>query len=133
MAAVKKEDPFADLNVRRKSSSAESYKLKKPGDSLTGILTDMKVKNMVGKQKEPIPTRLYFFRLADGRTVFLTGKSSLDDKMDELTVWECGLGAEEGGITSLFGFPFRIERGEDIETRGGNTLGTYEVTMYDKP
>jgi hypothetical protein len=118
--------------VKHRSTGAEPFKLDRAGVSFVGRLKDMRIKNLAGKNKEPEPTRLYYFEGEDGKTYFITGKSMLDDQFDELAMKESdGRSVEEGGISALVGSWFEVARHEDTETRAGNTLGNYSLTMYE--
>lgn len=126
-----------ERKVRRKSTGAELVKLDAPGKSVEGWLRDMVVKDLFSpKTKVASPTRMYTFELEDdagnpsGKRVLITGAHMVDDQFDEISVAENGHTVEEG-LGKLRDQFFRIERGEDKRTNAGNTLGSYEVTMYD--
>jgi hypothetical protein len=130
--------------VKREAKAAVSFKLSKPGDFLEGVLRDIRIKNLFGKNKESEPTRMYFFEPEEGQsdgkavtfpagsTVFVTGKAMLDDQFDDIANQESGSSVDEpGGAAALIGQALRITRGDDGETRGGNTLGQYELSLFE--
>jgi len=119
--------------AKRKTSTKEVIKLSKPGDRVEGSLQDIKIKPLYSpRTKTTDDTRMYHFTNGKGEGFIITGRSMLDDSIDEIFVQETGGTADDpDAIARMRGTFWSIERGENRETQGGNSLGTYDVVLYE--
>jgi hypothetical protein len=103
--------PFADLNS--------------PGDSVEGTFQGRRqitIKDRV--TREPKDIWVYTFTDEDGKRFLISGRTMLDQAMDELI-------ESEGGLDRFIGSDLRINRGDDERTGSGFDMGTYEIMILE--
>lgn len=131
MAAKKKKDKYVqtgqDDNRKGKSFKAEQLPLATldEGDTLVGTFQGRKQMNVMNpKTKERNDVWFYRFRDKKGVGFAVSGRTMLDQAFDDCA-------EQSGGIEELVGMDLRINRGEDVETGAGNTMGSYELIVLE--
>lgn len=92
------------------------------GEEIRGKFVHMKNVDITDREtrlKKPI--RVYVIDTPEGR-VSIGSKVLLDQLFDEVAL-------AFGGIEKLTGKELVITRGEDVETAGGQSMGTFEISV----
>lgn len=110
-----------------KSFKAEQLPLAQldEGDTLVGTFQGRKQMNVMNpKTKERNDVWFYRFRDKNGTGFAVSGRTMLDQAFDDAA-------EQMGGIDELVGLDLRINRGDDVETGAGNTMGSYELVVLE--
>lgn len=94
------------------------------GEEITGNFLAVRDKQITDREtRQPKTIRIYSIKISDTEIARIGSRALLDDAFDEAA-------ASFGGADKLVGKKVSFIRGEDVETQGGNEMGTYEIIVY---
>lgn len=94
------------------------------GEEIKGTFLGVKDKQITDRETgQPKVIRIYSIKISDTEIARIGSRTLLDDAFDDAA-------GEFGGADKMLGKTVAFIRGEDVETRGGNEMGTYEIVVY---
>lgn len=94
------------------------------GEEIKGVFLGVRDRVITDREtRQPKIIRIYSIKESDTEITRIGSRALLDDAFDEAA-------AAYGGVDKLVGKTISFIRGENVETIGGNEMGTYEIIVY---
>ena len=118
---TKRSLPAGAKSFSRIDGSLASFEV---GEEIKGVFLGVKDKVITDREtRQPKTIRIYSIKESDNQISRIGSRALLDDAFDEAA-------AAFGGAEKLVGKTISFIRGENVETTGGNEMGTYEIVVF---
>lgn len=113
-----------------KPDTTQFYTIKE-NEQIRGVFLGARMQTITDtRTKQPKDLWVMRLRTEDGEVVKLPCSALLLQAWSDLTD-EYGDGDNDATMTYLRSKEMVISRGEDMRTKGGNPMGTYEITVFE--